>query len=188
MSSRSLPRRLTSLLLLSGVSFGSYIYVQSNDDLKRTLKLWKGLGPIISHYRYVEFKHKLFKPNDHEANSEWDRLNDMYADKVTDTLTDLRGFYIKVAQVLAHRGDDLPEIYIEKLRKLEDAVPALLDGKDAREKIKNELGVGSVDEVFSYFGDVPVGSASIGQVHEAVLKKNGQKVAVKIQSPGVEVK
>ena len=42
-----------------------------------------------------------------------------------------------------------------------------------------------IEEIFSNFDKEPLGSASIGQVHSAVLK-TGEKVAVKVQKPGVE--
>jgi aarF domain-containing kinase len=42
------------------------------------------------------------------------------------------------------------------------------------------------DDVFSSFDDVPLGIASIGQVHRAVLRETGEVVAVKIQMPDIE--
>jgi aarF domain-containing kinase len=45
--------------------------------------------------------------------------------------------------------------------------------------------VESIDQVFKQFDDTPIGSASIGQVHKATLR-NGDVVAVKLQSPGAE--
>jgi predicted unusual protein kinase regulating ubiquinone biosynthesis (AarF/ABC1/UbiB family) len=41
-------------------------------------------------------------------------------------------------------------------------------------------------EIFSEFDEQPLGSASIGQVHRAVLKDSGQEVAVKVQYPDSE--
>ena len=51
----------------------------------------------------------------------------------------------------------------------------------AQEIIGRELGA-SVEEVFASFDPVPLGSASIGQVHRAVLR-GGETVAIKVQRP-----
>ena len=51
--------------------------------------------------------------------------------------------------------------------------------------VAKELGVSSVDEVFSDFSKEPIAAASLGQVHLGTLKKNGQKVAVKVQRAGL---
>ncbi|KAI9352863.1 ABC1 family-domain-containing protein [Obelidium mucronatum] len=165
----------------------AYSYLADKDDgLNRTIRLWTGMGPIISHYRLVEFKHKMISMTKEEQNAEWQALDDKYADKVLANFQDLRGFYIKVGQLLAHRSDILSPIYIEKLRDLEDRVPPLMNGEQAREVVRTSLGLNSVEDVFLEFGDTPIGSASIGQVHKAILKSNGKPVAIKIQSPGAE--
>ena len=57
-------RLATYGLLTGGTSLSSYIYIQnnhnnSNTDFQRTLKLWTELGPIITHYRLIELKHKI---------------------------------------------------------------------------------------------------------------------------------
>ena len=55
-----------------------------------------------------------------------------------------------------------------------------------RRQLNRELrraGHGGLSSVFSEFERVPVGTASVGQVHRAVLKRDGRTVAVKIQYP-----
>lgn len=106
---------------------------------------------------------------------------------VLERFKDLRGFYIKVAQMMASRNDDLPAIYVERLRTLEDAVPPKLTGPQARDKICRELGLQRLEDLFEEFVDEPVGSASIGQVHKARLKGTSEPVAIKIKSPGAEL-
>lgn len=77
----------------------------------------------------------------------------------------------------------LPAAYIKTLSRLQDQAPV-----SSLEHIKNvfkeEFGVG-LDEVFSYFSQDPIGSASIGQVHVATLKTTGEKIAVKVQHPNI---
>ncbi|RKP21088.1 ABC1-domain-containing protein [Rozella allomycis CSF55] len=152
----------------------------------RTVRLWKEFAPIISHYRFIEFKQKWLNPSQEEAKKEWNMLHELYSDKVLNVLLDFRGFYIKIGQTMANRRDVMPDIYIEKLRTLEDSVPHVMSAKDAKDVIVSSLGLSQIEDVFQDFSEDPIGSASIGQVHKARLTKCGDIVAVKIQAPGAE--
>jgi ubiquinone biosynthesis protein len=99
------------------------------------------------------------------------------------TLEELGATFIKLGQLLSGRADLLPRPYIEELAKLLDAAPPV-PVDQIREVIEQELGA-PVDEIFSHFGDVPIASASIGQVHRAALP-DGQEVVIKVQRPGIE--
>lgn len=92
--------------------------------------------------------------------------------------------FIKLGQALSIRTDLVPEAYALELRQLQDAVPPF-DSDEAREVLKNELGVSDLSQVFSYLSDKPVASASIGQVYKGTLASTGQEVAVKVQRPGI---
>ncbi|MBW2976614.1 AarF/ABC1/UbiB kinase family protein [Candidatus Woesearchaeota archaeon] len=98
------------------------------------------------------------------------------------TLERLGPTFIKFGQVLSVRPDLMPASYIKELEKLQDSVPPFSYAL-AKEQIKKELGK-NIDDIFSKFEQKPVASASISQVHRAILK-NGNKVAVKIQRPNV---
>ena len=96
------------------------------------------------------------------------------------TLDDLGPTFVKFGQVLSTRSDILPEGVLSELQKLQDTARPMPAGV-AQEIIELELGA-SVEEVFASFDPDPLGSASIGQVHRAVLL-SGEAVAVKVQRP-----
>ena len=93
--------------------------------------------------------------------------------------------FIKLAQALSNRADLLPQALIDEFEKLQSNVPPF-DVAVARQIVEEELGR-PLSEVFSEFDDVPIGSASIGQVHRARLL-TGEDVVVKIQRPDVQDK
>ncbi len=91
--------------------------------------------------------------------------------------------FIKLGQMLSVRPDLLPDSYVQELSKLQDRVPPV-DSINIKKVIEEELGK-SCEELFDYFEDEPLASASIGQVHRARLK-SGERVVLKVQKPYVE--
>ncbi len=96
------------------------------------------------------------------------------------TLDDLGPTFVKFGQLLSTRSDILPEGVLSELQKLQDTVRPMPAGL-AQAIIGRELGA-PVEEIFTRFDPEPLGSASIGQVHRAVLR-SGEVVAVKVQRP-----
>ncbi len=91
--------------------------------------------------------------------------------------------FVKFAQVLSNRADLLPDELVRELEKLQSNVPPF-DTEIAKEIIEKELKT-KIEDFFEYFGETPIGSASIGQVHLARLK-NGEQVVIKVQRPNVK--
>ena len=96
------------------------------------------------------------------------------------TLEDLGPTYVKIGQIMSSRVDMLPVSYCKELEKLRQNVKEL-DPEIAKAVIEQETGK-KIDELFLEFRDKPLGSASIGQAHLAVLK-DGTKVVTKVQRP-----
>ncbi len=100
-------------------------------------------------------------------------------------LTDLGPTFVKLGQVLSVRPDIVPRDVLDELEKLQDEVPPA-PFEEVREALEAELG-GPLDTLFQRFEEAPLASASIAQVHRAVLM-DGSEVAVKVQRPGIEAK
>jgi ubiquinone biosynthesis protein len=90
--------------------------------------------------------------------------------------------YIKLGQILSTRPDLIPMEFIQELSKLQDDVPAF-PFKEVCKVVESEFGR-PLEELFDSLKEEPQASASIGQVHRAVLK-DGEAVAVKFQRPGI---
>lgn len=101
-------------------------------------------------------------------------------ERIRMVMEELGPTFIKFAQILSNRPDLLPASLIQEFEKLQDNAPPF-DADTAKEIIERETGK-SLSDLFSYFDNEPLGSASIGQVHRARLL-NGEDVVVKIQRP-----
>lgn len=94
--------------------------------------------------------------------------------------------FVKFAQVMSNRPDVLPLQLIEELAKLQNEVPAF-GIEEAKNIIETETGK-KIEDLFEYFLDKPIGSASIGQVHRAKFnndQENGAEIVVKVQRPNI---
>lgn len=91
--------------------------------------------------------------------------------------------FVKLGQILSTRVDIFDAEWIEEFEKLQSNV-APIPVASIDELIESYLGR-PMGEVFRSFNSVPVGSASIAQVHKAVLS-DGETVAVKIKRPDIE--
>lgn len=91
--------------------------------------------------------------------------------------------FIKLAQVLSNRPDILPEGLIQEFTKLQSDVPPF-DFQKVKQIIEKETGK-PLKATFKYFDEKTLGSASIGQVHMAILQDDTE-VVVKVQRPNVK--
>ena len=92
--------------------------------------------------------------------------------------------FIKFGQLLSTRQDIIAPDFIIELSKLQSQVKPF-PGVIAKQIVERSLKT-TIDNVFSSFSDEAVASASIAQVHKAIIKDTHDEVAVKILRPGIE--
>jgi predicted unusual protein kinase regulating ubiquinone biosynthesis (AarF/ABC1/UbiB family) len=143
---------------------------------KRLLRrLWQTLVPISLFLLGVgidRFTGQLSSPERARAR----------ARECAELLAALGPAFIKAGQALSTRPDIVPPVLLEELAQLQDQLPGF-DSALAMACIEDDLGA-PVDEIYSTLEREPISAASLGQVHRGVLK-SGQKVAVKVQRPGL---
>lgn len=108
-------------------------------------------------------------------------LNEDNAADIYDSLKELKGSALKVAQMLSMEKNILPVEYVEKFSLSQFSVPPL-SGALVKKTFRKYFGK-NPEEIFDTFSAESVNAASIGQVHKAT--KDHKNLAVKIQYPGV---
>jgi predicted unusual protein kinase regulating ubiquinone biosynthesis (AarF/ABC1/UbiB family) len=110
--------------------------------------------------------------------------DELHLDNATDiynSLSELKGGALKVAQMLSMDKNILPTAYQQKFAMAQYSAPPLSYPLVVK-TFQKYFGKGPT-EIFDSFTTKATNAASMGQVHQAVL--NGKKLAVKIQYPGV---
>ena len=160
------------------------------ERLQRAAKFWSSAIPIVLSYysKDVELrvKEKFTGVSLTEAEEElvWNEMHETGARKLSHTITSLKGFYVKVAQIIASRQDLFPPEYTKVLSNFTDNVDPLPVELLKAVIAKDLLVRGEkFEDIFEEFDDEPLGSASVAQVHRAVLteKYGSKEVAVKVQ-------
>uniref|UniRef100_K3WDH8 ABC1 atypical kinase-like domain-containing protein n=1 Tax=Globisporangium ultimum (strain ATCC 200006 / CBS 805.95 / DAOM BR144) TaxID=431595 RepID=K3WDH8_GLOUD len=173
-------------LLLGTTALGSAgvaYQAQSDEGFRRSLYFWRKAFPIYLHYRVAQLYMEQLGLPEHVQDREYDKLHNRFAPEVFDIVLELKGFYIKLAQVGSTRPDVLTKPYLDRATSLQDDAPS--------KPIEEIIGIieksygKPVSDVFDHIDSKPLGVASIGQAHRAVLK-DGTEVAVKVQHPDAE--
>jgi predicted unusual protein kinase regulating ubiquinone biosynthesis (AarF/ABC1/UbiB family) len=106
-----------------------------------------------------------------------------HARAIKETLGNLRGPLMKVAQLLSTIPDALPREYTEQLQELQAQAPPM-GWPFVKRRMQAELGAGW-EQKFAEFPRSASAAASLGQVHKATLH-DGQTVACKLQYPDMD--
>ncbi len=124
-------------------------------------------------------------PEEQVSGSDNDNKPDEFGDSAEELAEDLKAMgptYVKLGQLLSTRPDLLPPHFMKALATLQDDVE-VVDYQVIEQIFREEIGV-RISKAFASFEKEPLASASIGQVHKAVMH-SGKVVAVKIQRPGI---
>lgn len=150
--------------------------------IRNFFRLLTIIGILLKHgiqnWLTTGFLRKIFDPKGRRRMTRAERLRYI--------IEDLGPTYIKFGQILADRPDLASENLRIELKKLQSAARPF-DDDHAIAIIEQELG-DTINNVFSEFNREHIASASIAQVYLARLKKNGERVALKVQRPGVQIK
>jgi len=144
----------------------------------------EGLYRSVAFYSVAIPKYALYRYHYYMGSPDevWKKLDQETSQVALETMLQLEGFYYKAGQMCASNlGDAFPEVWRDTMSVLQDQVPP--QPFDVIEStIRQEL---DFEKTFQSFDKEPIGSASIGQVHRAVLW-DGTKVVVKVCYPNAE--
>lgn len=152
---------------------------------------WSGLRRFLTViYLFISifwsFYSLRFKKLWHRSNWIEERREELYvleARRFRHTAVKLGGLLIKLGQFFSTRVDILPQDSIRELSGLQDEVEAV-PFQDIRHVAETEFSR-PLEEIYTSVEEMPLASASLGQVHCAVLR-NGEGAAIKILRPGIE--
>jgi len=138
-----------------------------------------GFGLIIDQMGIFDY----LKMKKHGTESENYNSKLYIGERLRISLEELGPTFVKIGQILSTQADIVPKDIIEELKKLQSSVQPF-SFNEAKAVIESEFE-DTLENIFKEFSQEPIASASISQVHYAVLG-TGEKVAVKVQRPGIE--
>jgi aarF domain-containing kinase len=165
----------------AAVGGGAYMYA-TDPGTRRSFKFWSGVMPVYFEYRWMQWKMRGEAAA--VADPQWEALHEKHAPHIEALTLELKGFYLKNAQLMSTQDAFVPKPYLQMCKRMQNEVPSPLQPGEARQIVVEAL----VEDPFEEFDPEPIAAASIGQVHRAKLRSSGEVVAVKVQYPGIEDK
>jgi len=183
---------LAGATVIGVTGVAAYTNTDKGKGLKRQLKFWSYVGPIVAEYYiktaksspWVKLQQQLKKlqvqNQQHEENEEESKqkrkqiLNELHtkhAPEMLHILQSLKGLYVKLGQVLSVTALPIPDVYRQHFKTLQSDVPGWEDFDTViRKTLEEEFNLQSIQDIFEYIEPVPCGAASIGQAHRAKLR------------------
>ncbi len=145
----------------------------------RALRIWILLLGLLC---YLWFDSKKWTYLKGYTTKRREKRNSLRAKWLTKELVNLGSAFIKLGQLLSARADVIPSAWVNELASLQDRVPPF-EFEKVQEILKDQLRI-SYQKIIS-IDEVPIGSASLAQVHRARLN-NKENVIFKVQRPDIE--
>ncbi|TIB57611.1 hypothetical protein E3P78_04151 [Wallemia ichthyophaga] len=177
----------TSIIVLLIFLPSSFILYNTSDTFKHTSLAAQRCARCAQAFVANATDYKLTLGRTYASDDEkWDSLAGCHkrcAERVLNVLKANGGVFIKLGQHISSVAL-LPLEWTSTMRPLQDQCnPSSID--DVNKILKIATGK-STEELFTTFDPTPIGVASLAQVHVANDKSTGQKVAVKVQHPGLD--
>ncbi|KAK2583727.1 hypothetical protein KPH14_009645 [Odynerus spinipes] len=176
-------RRLLKSVTISAIGLGTWASLKANEyDIGSIGIVRLGRAAVTVFIIGNHYKNELYSSGLESASPEYvelkSRVHKYGAERLLELCCDNKGVYIKVGQHIGALDYLLPAEYVNTMRVLHSSAPQS-SFKDVLRVIKEDFKKDPYD-IFEIIDPVPLGTASLAQVHKAVLK-NGNVVAVKVQ-------
>ena len=150
------------------------------ERIDRILSFYSKAVPVFASYKILEasldlqrnYLGKVISVDEEEVM--WSKLHDRGSDLITEVINDLKGFYVKAGQMISTRVDIFPLQYTTKLRPMQDSLDPV-PTEIIKDIVRSELlDNAPLSDLFLEFDEIPIGSASIAQVHRGKLLDGAQ--------------
>ena len=135
---RFLVRTVGTLAVGAG---GTALAAKADEGTARSLQFWGAAFPVYLHYRLVQFRNEdMGWLDDEAAGVEYEALHDRYAGFVKDLTYEMRGFYLKNAQLMSTQDEFVPPQYLAWCKDTQDNCPTEFGPGEAAAVAAQSLG------------------------------------------------